>query len=63
MKRFIQSLLLVAFFIGTTVPAWAQSSTEGKEFWVGLTMAIRPPGDGDGEASPYLAISTKEATT
>ena len=64
MKRFIQSLLLVAFFIGITVPAWAQSSTEGKEFWVGLTMAIKPP-DGktkDREAVPYIAISTKEVT-
>ena len=63
MKRLVKSLLLVACFAGCSLSAWSQSSTEGKEFWVGLTMAIRPPGDGDGEASPYLAISTKETTT
>ena len=54
--------MLLTLLIGYIAPAFAQSSTEGKEFWVGLTMAIRPPGDGDGEASPYLAISTKDTT-
>ena len=63
MKKLSKSLLLVALLAVYCLPAWSQSSTEGKEFWVGLTMAIRPPGDGDGEASPYLAISTKEETT
>lgn len=62
MRTKIQSLLLVLFFIGTSIPMWAQSSTEGKEFWVGLTMAIRPPDNGAGEATPYLVISTKEKT-
>lgn len=64
MKK-VSKLLLVALFLGTIVPVWGQSSTEGKEFWVGLTMAIRPPGGSDsdgGQATPYLAISTKEKT-
>ena len=61
--RKLTNLLLVVLLIGYVAPIFAQSSTEGKEFWVGLTMAIRPPGDGDGEASPYMAISTKETTT
>ena len=63
MKRSSTFVLLIALFAGMAIPVWGQSSTEGKEFWVGLTMAIRPPGDGDGEASPYLAISTKDKTT
>lgn len=62
MKRISKIVLLVAILANTLIPAWAQSSTEGKEFWVALTMAIRPPNDGDGEADPYLAISTKEKT-
>ena len=63
MKRSSTFVLLIALFAGMAIPVWGQSSTEGKEFWVGLTMAIRPPGSGDGEASPYLAISTKDRTT
>ena len=62
MKKQIKSLLLVIVFIGMALSAWAQASTEGTEFWVGLTMSIRPPDDGDGEAKPYLAISSKETT-
>ena len=62
MKRISKIVLLVAILANTLIPAWAQSSTQGKEFWVALTMAIRPPNDGDGEAKPYLAISTKEKT-
>ena len=60
MKRFIQSLLLVAFFIGITVPAWAQSSTEGKEFWVAL-IPSSAPGDNHNlktnKFDAYIAIS------
>ena len=62
MKKQLKSLLLITLLVGMTASAWAQSSTEGKEFWVGLTLSIRPPGEGDGEATPYLAISTKEET-
>ncbi len=36
MKRLIKSLLLVALFLGTTMPTWGQQapSTEGNDFWV-----------------------------
>lgn len=60
MKRFIQSLLLVAFFIGTTVPVWGQTSTQGKEFWVSLIPSQDPENKGEGFA-PYIAISSLKA--
>lgn len=63
MKKISKLLVLTALLLGWTLPSWGQASTQGKEFWVGLTMSIRPPDDGDGEATPYLAISTREATT
>lgn len=57
MKRFIQSLLLVAFFIGITVPAWGQTSTQGTDFWVALTLSANP---GGGSFAPFIAISKQD---
>ena len=60
MKRFIQSLLLVAFFIGTTIPAWGQTSTQGKEFWVALIPSSAPGDNHDlktNKFDAYIAIS------
>ena len=62
MKRISKLLLLVALFACLSQYALGQASTEGKEFWVGLTLTCRPPDNDTGEATPYLAISTKEAT-
>lgn len=62
MKIRSKSLLLVALFISTTLPAWAQS-TQGKEFWVSSTIACSPEKDRSKvkEANPYIAISTEKA--
>lgn len=42
------------------VPAWSQSSTEGKEFWVALTLSAAPS---SGTPTPFIAVSTKKPTT
>ena len=60
MKKFIQSLLLITGLIGITIPAWGQSSTEGKEFWVALTLSAAPS---NGLPTPFIAVSTKKPTT
>ena len=62
MRKLIQSFVLVALLIGYSLPILAQASTEGKEFWVGLTLTCKPPDGNAAEATPYLAISTKEVT-
>ena len=61
MKKQIQSLLLVALFIGITTPAWGQASTEGKEFWVAIPYATGP--NGTDAFEPFIAISAKKACT
>jgi len=60
MKKQIQTLLLIALSVGMTIPAWGQSSTEGKEFWVALTLSAAPA---DGLPTPFIAVSTKKPTT
>jgi len=60
MKKQILTLLLIALSIGMTVPAWGQSSTEGKEFWVALTLSAAPS---NGLPTPFIAVSTKKQTT
>ena len=60
MKNVTKSLLLVALLLGTTLPAWSQASTLGKEFWVSSTLACSPK---DKVAEPYIAISAEEACT
>ena len=58
MKRFIKSLVVVAFVFGFIVPAWGQStpSTEGRDFWVTFLRAAD-----DNPTELKLTISAKEA--
>jgi len=60
MKRFVKFVLFVVLAFVTTMPAWGQASTEGKEFWVALTLSAAPS---SGLPSPFIAVSTKEETT
>ena len=41
--------------------ASSQLSTEGRDFWVALTLAVDP--DASGAVTPFIAVSTKEQTT
>ena len=59
MKRFFKSLTLATLLVALSLPAWSQSSTEGKEFWVALTLCAAPS---DGLPEPFIAISTKQNT-
>lgn len=59
MKKQIKSLFLVALLVGMTTSVWAQSTTEGKEFWVALTLSAAPS---SGTPSPFIAVSTKKQT-
>ena len=65
MKNVTKSLLLVALLLGTTLPAWSQASTLGKEFWVSSTLACSPETDRSKvkQANPYIAISAEKACT
>lgn len=56
MKKQLKSLLLVAIFACTTLPAWSQASTEGREFWVALNMTT---GTGGTVHSPFICITTQ----
>lgn len=60
MKNQIKSLLLVAFMLGTVIPAWGQASTQGKEFWVSSTLVCSPD---KATPTPYIAISAEKACT
>ena len=62
MKNQIKSLLLVAFVLGTVIPAWGQASTEGKDFWVANTMVCQPP-TASSPAFPTIAVSAQKACT
>lgn len=59
MKIRSKSLLLVALFISTTLPAWAQS-TQGKDFWVANTLVCQPP-SASSPAYPTIAVSAQNA--
>ncbi|MBQ2189502.1 MAG: PKD domain-containing protein, partial [Paludibacteraceae bacterium] len=61
MKNQIKSLLLVAFMLGTVIPAWSQASTQGTEFWVSSSI-VCSPSNGKG-IDPYLAVSAEKACT
>ena len=64
MKNQIKSLLLVAFMLGTVIPAWGQASTQGKEFWVSSTIVCSPDNDKNKRTpAPYIAISAEKACT
>lgn len=60
MKKQLKSLLLVAIFACTTLPAWSQASTEGKDFWVANTIVCQPPTASD-PAFPTIAVSAQKA--
>ena len=62
MKNQIKSWLLVAFVLGTVIPAWGQASTEGKEFWVANTIVCQPP-TASSPAFPTIAVSAQKACT
>ena len=60
MKKLFKSLLLVAFFAMIAFPSWAQSSTQGKEFWVALIPSKGPDSSDPTDTKqfqPYIAIS------
>ena len=57
MKRLF--VILIAGLM--TCNLFAQSSTEGKDFWVALTSATSP--NGSDNHVPYLAVSAKKACT
>ncbi len=59
MKKHFKLVLLVALFTCTTLPAWSQASTQGKEFWV--TLTIGDNNENKKEFKPYIAISSKKA--
>ena len=61
MKKQLKALLLIAFFACTTLPAWSQASTQGKEFWVSSSI-VCSPANGKG-IEPYIAISSEHACT
>ena len=58
MKRFIKSLIVVAFVLGFATPAWSQASpsTEGRDFWVTFLRAAD-----DNPTQLKLTISAREA--
>ena len=60
MKKQLKSLLLVAIFACTTLPAWSQASTEGKDFWVANTIVCQPPA-ASSPAFPTIAVSAQKA--
>lgn len=57
MKKILFASILALLSV---VNVFAQSSTEGKEFWVALTLSAAPS---SGLPEPFLAISTKKLTT
>lgn len=64
MKKQLKSLLLVALFIGMSIPAWCQSSTQGKEFWVAMIPAKGPDSSDPTDTKqfkPYIAVSAAKA--
>ncbi|MGN0226851.1 MAG: PKD domain-containing protein [Paludibacteraceae bacterium] len=60
MKKQLKALLLVAFFACTTLPAWSQASTQGKEFWVSSSLVCSPD---KATPAPYIAVSAEKACT
>ena len=72
MKEQIKSLLLVAIVCTMALPALAQTSTQGKEFWVSLVpsqyaeadkASAQKASDSDNKFKPYIAISAQKACT
>lgn len=59
MKKQSKILLLAALLFIMIVPAWSQTSTQGKEFWVSLIPSRSPDGEDPNSHgfNSYLAIS------
>lgn len=53
--------------LASTLSAWGQASTEGKDFWISSTLCVAPPpksgSDNRVPAEIYIAVSAKKATT
>lgn len=62
MKKLSKIALLAVLLVSTTLPAWGQASTQGKEFWVSSTIVCSPTGSGN-QAQPYIAVSAEKACT
>ena len=60
MKKHFKLVLFVVLFTCTTLPAWGQASTQGKEFWVSSTLVCSP---NKATPAPYIAISAEKACT
>lgn len=60
MNKLIKSLLIVALCTTMVSSAWSQSSTEGREFWVGLFVSSSPDGFNEKCFDPFIAISSKQ---
>ena len=58
MKRSWMIIALVAMFSGCAATLFAQASTEGKEFWVALTLGRAPEDKGDGFEA-FICVSSK----
>lgn len=60
MKKISFIVMLFAAWICSTTTVWGQVSTEGKEFWVALTLSAAPS---SGLPEPFIAVSTKKPNT
>ncbi len=58
----MKKLLVLVLTTLVTLGTFAQSSTEGKEFWVAVMFANAPDGD-ISHFEPFIAISAKKACT
>lgn len=59
----MKKLIVIFITCSVALGAFAQASTEGKEFWVATTFAITPPGNTHNPATPYIAVSAKTKGT
>lgn len=60
MKKHFLAIALSLLTLAVSTPALGQSSTEGREFWVALTLCAAPS---TGLPEPFIAVSTKQTTT
>ena len=70
MKKQLKSILLITLLVGMAFPAWGQTSTQGKEFWVSLVPSQyaeadnaekQKASDSNNKFQPYIAISAQKA--
>lgn len=60
MRKHFLAIAITLLALVAGMPTYAQSSTEGREFWVGLTLCAAPS---TGLPQPFIAVSTKQNTT